>query len=205
MNRDKLRIIVDLDETVYNLHAEWCNAHNADFPDKPLCPEDIVSWQIEKYAANGEKIFDYLSREELFSNGKPIAGAIEMLTLWYESGFELGIATRTITPEATAGKSKWLGKYLPFISAVFFLLSDSKWWIDGDIFIDDAPHHLENVRGVRIMYNQPHNQAESRFPRANDWVQVNTMVYFAAAALRWGRTPREIEETLLYMREHNLV
>lgn len=199
------RIIIDLDETAYNLHNEWCKAHNIDYPDQPLLPENIKSWAIENYAANGLEIFKYLEDEKLFSEGKPIPGAIEYTQQWVKQGHELGIATRAITVGAVIGKTKWVKKHLPHISAVFMLLSDTKWWIDGDIFIDDAPHHLENVRGVRIMYNQPHNATETRFPRANSWSQVNGMVQFAAAAIKQGYEVAYIENLLKFIQNNKLL
>lgn len=158
------RILVDLDSTVVNMLEPLIATYNADFGDH-LAIEDVKGWDLDKYAKHGHRIFDVMNKPSFFRDLKPLIGAIEAVKFLIDAGKDVYIVTAVDHTYSDACKSKaeWVKYFMPFIDKRHYITAGSKWLIDADAIVDDAPRNAIDYRrehpdakvvGIEFPYNR---------------------------------------------------
>jgi len=91
--------------------------------------------------------------------------------------FDLYIVSSTLQhPNAPKDKLAWLNEHFPFIHFNKIVFCGDKSIIKADYLVDDHPRHLASFEGKPILFTAFHNTHENRFPRANDWEEVEQII-----------------------------
>lgn len=170
------RILLDVDAVVADLHKVWLKRYNSEYDDK-LRVEDIVDWDMTKFVKPecGNKIYDYLSEDDLYENVQPIDGAVASIHWLRQHNYDVVFCTSGVQP----GKIIWLhnhgllwGEFWRFAKDV--VIASDKTLIKGDIIIDDNPKNCEQFAGKSILFAQPWNlnSSSSANFRAENWPDV---------------------------------
>lgn len=128
-----------MDSIVADLQTPWFDKYNQDYDDN-LQPSDILTWDVHKYVKPecGEKIYHYF-RPDLFRNLAPIENSVASLRRLCEGGHHVYFLTSPPRGCADA-KYAWAEEYFPFIKGT--IMAKDKFLVQGDVFIDDAPHNV---------------------------------------------------------------
>lgn len=165
------KIMIDLDDTINTLCRQWLDAYNKKYKDN-LDIKDVVDWDWTKFVKPecGKDIYKFLAIPGFFKDLgiKPHAQEVIPFLQQYYDVYILSAAHYGVCGD----KGLWLQNYLPTIPYQNIIFCTNKSVIQADYFIDDAPHNLEVVTGTPLMFNAPHNQGETRFPRFNDWLEI---------------------------------
>lgn len=159
-----MKVLVDLDGVLGDLHTTWYKAHNHTcmICKKPLRKEDVLTWDTHKYTACGKDIYSYLDLQGIYRNAPIVEGAVYGTLALQEMGLDLHVVTHSYSVNAIVGKHAWLAEHFPHIPFDHIIHAKNKSMIEGDFIIDD---YIENLRGnrdgVRILFNLTHNQEEN--------------------------------------------
>jgi len=125
-------------------------------------------------------------QRRMFRDMPVVRGAPESLWRLSDAGIWIRIITHRLYVNwgheiATADTAHWLDKHrLPYRDLCFL---GAKPEVEADLYIDDAPHNVENLRALGndvIVFDQPYNR-ELAGPRANSWHEVEEIVMEAAS------------------------
>lgn len=168
-----MKILVDVDGVLADIHTVWLGKYNADYRDR-LALRDITRWEMHELVKPecGMKIYDYLSDEDFYRRAFVIPGALAGVDALRQLGDVLFL---------TAGffmhKVKWLADN-GFICGDWrfskdVIICQDKSNVRGDILIDDYPGNLQGFHG--ILFDQPWNR-NAAAARAVGWADVVRMV-----------------------------
>lgn len=165
-----MRILLDQDGVLADLHHGWLHLHNQDNPEDAVHPHTITRWAIHEFVKVGHRIYDYLHRHDLYDHVPVIPGAQEAVQQLIDAGHELAVVTAAGNIGAMIeNKIKWLKTHFPMIPAENFVFTNNKGLVSGDLLIDDGPHNLELFPNLSLMFDAPHNRTEERFLRVHNW------------------------------------
>jgi len=170
----KFTIFVDMDSTLADMLQPLLDEYNYDYEDT-LRVDDIVEFDIKKFAKPGVDIESYFKKDGFFEKLKPLPGAIEGLEALVRAGHEVIVASsHSVNPNSAAEKLRWLKEHTPFIGHSDVMLGVKKHKLRGDVFIDDAPHQAarwlrENPDGVTMSIKWPYNNVSTHTAIFNDW------------------------------------
>jgi 5'-nucleotidase len=172
-------ILVDVDDTVLDLNTEWIqNRYNPDYKDN-LSRSQIKTWNIDEYVKPecGMKIYDYLKDKDLYSNIKPILGAVEGVKKLRELKHRVIFVTAYFNEQKVEclHRNGLLNEY-PYNderwnTATDVIMANDKSLIKGDYLIDDRIENLEKF-GSGFVFNQPWNNQICNFPRFYNWDNI---------------------------------
>jgi len=195
------RILVDLDNTLYDLCTPWLYRYNRDYPHHKITYKDILGWDTSQYVAPecGNKIFDYFLYEDVWINGDvldPIS--IDVTKSWISFGYDVAICTTLSNSVSASWKLRWIDHYFPHIKERIVVTGHTKHWIQADFLIDDGPHNHKHFTGISILYDMPWNHNITNLPRATNWSEVNRMVIRGVDQLENGMKHKDIQDGLMY-------
>jgi 5'(3')-deoxyribonucleotidase len=142
-----VRLGIDLDGVVANFTKGWIDFYNRDFGTE-LTPDQVVTWDGVTEITHFEKMSEFwrwssdLDGRSLFWHLEPFPDALEALHRLDRDGHEIVILT--MKPSfAKDDTQAWIaGQGIP--TKEVHILTD-KWRIDCDVYLDDAPHVLEDL------------------------------------------------------------
>ena len=154
----KYHILVDMDDVVVDLMgpwAQWIN-ENGD-PDHHV--DKTLSWNIDEHTSIGTKCFDIFLQPNLFESLKAKPNAIKYLSKLYFDGHKIQFCTHppSNSPDAKAGKRKWLEKNIKWFKEKDLIFSDDKGSVPGEILFDDRVKWLVEFPGISICMEMPYN------------------------------------------------
>ncbi len=177
-----MRLGIDLDGVVANFTLGWMTRYNADFGTS-LRPDQVREWgamiplthfnnmrEFWRWANNG-------SDPSIFRDLPTYPGAVEAIQR-LAVGHEIVIIT-TKPPWAIEDTRLWIVEVGIPAEEVHF--TSDKWRIDCDVYLDDAPHQIEELaqnRPDRVVcrfvrpWNKPHPGARD----INDWDEFVSLV-----------------------------
>lgn len=177
----KLKVLVDMDDTMENLLVCWLNKLNEKH-GTGIKYSDIYCWDMCKIFPELSKseIFAPLHDESFWEDIKPIDGSVQYLQQLIKDGHDVYVVTaahyNTVKPKI----EKVLLKYFPFIPWNNVIITSSKQMINGDVLIDDAPHNLVGGTYFKILMDAPHNQgytAENNgMVRVHNWEEIYRLI-----------------------------
>ena len=120
----------------------------------------------------GETLRERLYERGFFRDLPFMEGAAEVLE-WLRQHYELYFVTAAMEfRESLEDKYDWLHEQLPWVRWRQIVFCGDKSIIGTDYMLDDHPHNLETFRGVPLLFDAFHNQAEQRFERLQSWAEV---------------------------------
>ncbi|MDI3256346.1 MAG: 5'(3')-deoxyribonucleotidase [Kyrpidia sp.] len=171
-------LLIDMDSVIVDLMSAWCRRYNADWNDN-LTPEDILTWEWEKYVKPecGRRIYQYLDEPGMFLHLEPLPHAIEVLER-LSNRYEILIVTSS-RRTAMAEKDAWVTRHLPFIGRKNLILAHRKDRICGDLLFDDAPHNLESFQRTgrtAVAMDYPYNRQVACL-RVKGWLEFEQLIH----------------------------
>ena len=189
----KLVLGVDLDGVCADFYgqmrevaAEWLEKNVSDLPAE-------FTWGLREWGIKDEEHYRSLHRfavtqRDLFRKVPLIPGARHYLRRLSDERFRIRLIThRLVIPHfhdrAVVQTMEWLDNHdIPFWDLCFMR---HKGQVGADIYIEDSPDHVENLRRdgcYVICFGNPTNKGISA-PRAESWEQVYEFVKARAAEL----------------------
>lgn len=197
---DNIRLLIDLDNTLYDLCTPWYLRYNQDYPHHPITANDVLGWDTDQYVAPecGKKIYDYLIYEDVWTSG----GILDLLSvdvtkLWLRLGYEVAVCTTAANSISASWKLQWVDKHFPHIKERIVITGHTKHWIDASVLIDDGIHNHKGFKGISILYDAPWNRDCINLPRAANWSEVHRLVMRSTDLLEQGLGYKDIQEHLL--------
>ena len=191
----KLRILVDMDDTIERLLEELVNRANRKF-HQHVAVEDVTDWSIAP-AFEGitkSQIMDAMNDEGFWMNVDPVPGAAEALKHFMDEGHEVYIVTATEMEHVTDKMRDLLFRCFPFLSWKQVVITRNKQLIRGDVLIDDGIHNLEGGDYAKILFTAPHNRyydAEANgMIRADSWDEIIGIIDSMALSRRMNTRDR---------------
>lgn len=137
----KLRVLVDMDDTICHLVQRCIYHHNNKYPDHPMKYEDVTSWDMENIWHPECTPEDFFGRPGLYEELEFLdEHVVEEMRKLHEA-YEVIIVTAA-SAYSVLEKWKWMQKHLPFIPHENFITAKKKYLIDGHLLIDDGSHNL---------------------------------------------------------------
>jgi len=169
----RLRIAVDMDEVIADAFRKHLHHYNRT-AGASLTPELVT--------AQGLGALIPVERREEFSaipHGDGFFADIEVMPGSREALLELSqkhdifiTSAAMEVPNSFADKFDWLERHFPFIPPSRIVFCGDKGIINADVLIDDRSRHFKDFRGTGILFTAPHNVAETKHLRANNWNDV---------------------------------
>jgi 5'(3')-deoxyribonucleotidase len=167
-----LRIGVDVDGVIADLHKEWLRRYNRDFNDD-LTSEEITEWAIDKFVRpialekNEDglpHLFAYLADEDLYKYVPPIAKAREGCEYIRRRGHDVVFVSSCVRGQADQ-KVEWMIRH-KFIkpmrgdTLLDFVAASDKSLIAVQALIDDRDKNLRDSRAgtIRVLFDSPWNR-----------------------------------------------
>jgi 5'-nucleotidase len=161
-------ILVDMDNTVFDLKGAIQKRWNLLYPDKPA-PTHHKSWELidsyeELYPGFGADAADDILRKthDLFDNLEPIDGAVEALNKLKARGCEVFFCTSPIGNYHNCLNQKYdcVKRHFGTEWVNRIILTRDKTVVHGDALIDDKPRITGIIRPSwwHVIYSQSYNQ-----------------------------------------------
>ena len=170
------RIAVDMDEVIADAVASLLGSYNAEFQEA-LTVHDLRGQEIRDaiHPDRRSSIDSYLLADGFFRRLEVMADSQEVLASLSKK-FEVFVTTAAMEfPNSFTAKYEWLQEHFPFISPSRIVFCGDKSIINADYLVDDRPRHFERFIGQGVLFSGPHNLAETRYPRVNNWREVAAM------------------------------
>lgn len=177
----RLRILVDMDDTIEHLLMAWINCLNMRH-GKSVNWEDIREWSVPSVYPDltREQVYAPLLEDDFWKTVKPMEGAAEVLKWAIEQGHEIYIVTASAYETIKSKMENVLFRYFPFITWSNVIITSNKQMVRGDILIDDAPHNLINGSYVKVLMTAPHNinydASSNNMIRVHTWEEVKDYI-----------------------------
>lgn len=175
------QVLLDMDQVICDMHAEWLRRYNADYGDD-LKVGEIHSWDIAQFVKPecGDRISSYLHCGDLYDRVLPIDGALEGVRELEKLGYEVDFVSSCVSGIMVDAKIRWLRRH-GLVPAKgwptrFFPVS-KKDRVRGHVLVDDYHENLVKFQGLRILFDAPWNQASDIGIRAANWAQVVQFIH----------------------------
>jgi 5'(3')-deoxyribonucleotidase len=164
-----MKLLIDIDGVLADIHTPWLGAYNADYDDH-LTLADITKWEMHEIVKPecGMKIYKYLENPQLYKRTLQIPGAFDGVNELRRLGDVV-----FVTAGFFVEKIEWLFEN-SFIAGDWrfskdVIMCQDKSMIQGDWLIDDCPANIRGRQG--LLFDQPWNRSVIAF-RAIGWRDV---------------------------------
>ena len=171
----RLRIAIDVDETIADSLKEHLRRYNAEFAEK-INGDDLRGNHLEDFApiARRDAVLRMVHDESFFDGLDVIGDAQEVIRELAREHEVFIVSAATEIPESFAAKYRWLKRHFPFISPKNMVFCGNKGIVNADYLIDDEARHFFNFRGTGILFSAPHNLEETGYERVGGWQEIRT-------------------------------
>lgn len=182
-------ILLDMDDVLADFNQGWLDAYNEDYKDT-LVKEDLIDWDITKFMKNPAKklVSYYLCHKHLYLKLVPKPHAKEVIQRWIDKGYTIMVVTDSpmssfdgyFHSNPTDEKKMWLKEHFPMISASNFITTSQKWFVYGDVLVDDRPTTIEKFEELGrkiIAFDMPYNRTTNATYRCKDWLDLERIIY----------------------------
>lgn len=117
-------------------------------------------------------MIDYVAHGAMFRGLPVFAGCREVVEALNDRYAVLICTAAMEYPNGIAAKIEWLREEFPFLDPLQFVFCGPKQMMAVDYLIDDSPKHFPGFQGTPILYTAPHNRAETRYHRVDNWSDI---------------------------------
>lgn len=156
---------------------------------------DFREWDLDRVGGFAALHAKAVSEDRLFATMPPIDGVRDALWRLSDAGVHIRVITHRLYVNwghagAVADTVEWLDtQRIPYRDLCFL---GNKPDVGADIYIDDAPHNIDQLRGAgyeAIVFDQPYNRDIDGL-RASDWTAVEEIVMDRAATRLGAMQPQ---------------
>lgn len=195
-------ILVDMDDVLAEFTKEWLRRYNLDYNDA-IDAEVFDGWDAVKHVKPecGTKIFDYFKAPGIYRHLEPKPGSQAVMQELVDLGAEILIVTDSPMgctfggdewqgSNPTDDKRAWLMEHFPMLSTENVIVARKKWYVQGDILIDDKPATIEKFQELNrkiIAMEMPYNRKTPAQLRAKTWDEVRDILmelYYPEQAIK---------------------
>ncbi|HEY4931287.1 MAG TPA: 5'-3'-deoxyribonucleotidase [Terriglobales bacterium] len=169
----KQRLAIDMDEVLADTLARFLSEYNREFGEN-LTKADLSERKLAEIipADRRARLRHYALSPGFFRDIPVMAGSHAVMEELREH-YEVFIATAAMEfPSSFSEKYLWIKHHFPTFPDTHIVFCGDKSVISTDFLIDDSPRHFDRFSGRGFLYTAPHNRAETRYPRLNDWEDV---------------------------------
>lgn len=174
-------ILFDSDDVAVDFTGVWLQELNKQY-NTNVQAEQIKSWNMAKYfpELTQEQVYGVLDNADIWQALSPMPGSRLYLSLLYEEGYRLYMATATPCTKSDH-KCRRIQQLFPFLDHEHIIISHNKQMIRGDVLIDDGPHNLVGGEYYKILFERPHNvkfpNEEYDMHRVRGWDEVYQLIH----------------------------
>lgn len=171
-----MRILIDCDDTIWNLLEAWVSVLNSRY-NTAVIWSNIETWDVSASfpELTKQQVYEPLCEDELWKLVKPKFDAVKYIPKLYEEGHEIYFVTSTDYRNIKY-KVKLLEDYFPDIPIQNLITTYHKHLIIGDILIDDYINNFKDRPSGGILfttaYNKQFNAEEYGLHRCDSWEDV---------------------------------
>jgi 5'(3')-deoxyribonucleotidase len=176
------KIIIDLDDTLYDLCTPWIKYLN-ETTGKNIQPFEITNWNMSTYYPELSKteLYRPLNDCMVWPEVEVFENAVETINEFMREGHEVVFCTATHPIIVSKKMEQTVYRFFPNWDYHNLIICHKKDMIRGDVLIDDGPHNLKNFQGHRILFTAPHNRninagVELSAIRCNNWKDVQRTI-----------------------------
>ena len=193
-----MRLGIDLDGVVADFNAGWMRLHADEFGSN-LHTDMVDSWNGLHHLGGFDDMRAFWSwaapkehRRSIFRHLEPYPGAVDSLHALRDEGHRIVIVT-TKPHWAHTDTLRWLADHE--IPTAEIHMTDHKYEVDCDAYLDDAPHVLEELAKHRAgalicRYIRPWNQPVAGTVDVTDWDEFHRHVIERSSNASTARWPR---------------
>jgi 5'(3')-deoxyribonucleotidase len=189
---NKLKILIDVDDTVFPLVAEaWLPRYNLEYKED-VQVQDIKTWDMTLYTRAGKSIYKYMTDPFLYIGPQPYPFVKQAVDLFRTHNRELVF----VTAGFHHGKLPWLKRHhlIPEVPHGdvhnHYLVRKDKWNLSGDVLVDDNADTITEwvkTRGrLGILFDQPWNR-DACFTPGEDVIRVHNWYVIPELVDNWER------------------
>ena len=181
MNKKKLTILIDMDDTIENLLECWVNELNKAY-GTDVKYDEVFVWDMTKVFPSLTKteIYAPLHNPNFWRKVQPLPGSVEYIKRLIDDGHNIYIVTTSHYTDIKSKIENVLEKHFPFISWKNVIITSNKQLVNGDILIDDGVHNLEGGKYIKILMDAPHNRSydaeKNGMLRVYNWEEIYNVV-----------------------------
>ena len=141
---EPLTVILDMDDTVYDLVTPWYAWYNEKYDDD-FQPCQQKTWAIEDFVKPecGLDIFTFLTLPHIFRDLKLYPGAYDAIKTAHELGARQVFLSKCTVETGAWDKQQAVERDLPFLGKERVIVTGGdKGFLSADVFFDDGPHNL---------------------------------------------------------------
>ena len=172
-NGQRKRIAIDMDEVLADTLNHYLSHYNREFGEN-ITSADLSRRRLSQVIPpeRSSRIRHYGLSEGFFLGIPLMPGSGEVFNELRER-YEVFIATAAMEfPTSFNEKYAWIKHHFPDFPDSHIVFCGDKGILAADYLIDDSPRQLGRFTGAPFLYSAPHNHAETRYPRLNDWTDV---------------------------------
>lgn len=169
----RLRIAVDMDEVLADTLSHFVAHYNSEFGDN-IAMADLSQRKLAEIipADRRARLRHYALSPGFFRDIPIMQGAAEVFADLRER-YEVFIATAAMEfPTSFNEKYEWIKYHFHDFPESHIVFCGDKSILATDFLLDDSPRQLACFTGKPFLFSAPHNRAEDRFPRLNNWADV---------------------------------
>lgn len=179
----KLRILIDMDDTIENLAEAWCAWLNKRY-GLSVNHKDIDSWGAitdlyGEWGLSAEDVFYPLYHEsEFWDTVTPKQDAIEYIKMLKDDGHQIFIVTNSYASVKADKFEKVLFRHFPYLDYTNLIITHDKSFLKADVIIDDNLNYvLGSCAKLKLLYNASHNKDfddpfNEGIYRVNNWAEI---------------------------------
>ncbi len=173
----KLRIAIDMDETIANSLKEHIARFNAAF-GASLTEDQLHGSNIEDLVPVEQRaaVRNLVNNASFFMNLEVIEDAQNVIQDLARKHDVYIVSAAMEVPSSFASKYAWLLKHFSFIPTSHFVFCGDKTIVNADYLIDDHARQLRGFRGTGILFSAPHNRRETGYCRVESWEEIRQLL-----------------------------
>ena len=178
-----MRIVLDQDQVLALWVERILEWYNQDYKTNFLREDVKEYWGMDNLlGAQGRDFLRSCMRyPELYRDLDPVEGAIAGVKSLVDAGHDVVIATAIPSCAGIAyhGKLEWIRRNMPFFDLKNFIAIQRKDLLDGDLLLDDAPHHIDawnKTDRTSVVFDCPWNQGVKADHRIKNWKEFLELI-----------------------------
>lgn len=162
MDRSKIKILIDMDDTIENLDQAWVDWLNSRY-SLSVKHDDIDCWGIHKKfpGLTENQVYSILYLEDFWKTVQPKSDAVYYVNKLFEDGYDIYLCTNSDIKTIEMKAKNIIDVYFPYLRDRVILISE-KQMLKADFLIDDNPDNLIGGTYNKIMFLCPHNKNLSK-------------------------------------------